>query len=169
MCRGAGKEERNMKRAMIAKRGWLVGLGLALGLAVTLATGPAAAGQDKDNGNGKNNAKAEKAAASTIEGLVRDVACPIQNKEATATRFNLECALECARNGSPLIILTKDGVIYTPISDSMPDKDQRERLMPFVGKYVRATGPVYERSGTHAIAIQEIKEMKEVHLITDAK
>jgi hypothetical protein len=106
---------------------------------------------------------------STIEGLVRDISCPIQNKEATATKFNLECAVQCAKAGSPLIILTKDGVIYTPISESMPDKDQRQRLMPFLGKYVQVSGPVFEREGTHAIAIQDLKEMKEVHLITNAK
>jgi len=109
------------------------------------------------------------AVTGTIEGLVRDISCPIQVKEATATNFNLKCALDCAKQGSPLIILTKDGVIYTPISDGMPDKDQRQRLMPFVGKYVKATGKVFERAGTHAIAIDQIKEMKDVHLITDAK
>lgn len=107
--------------------------------------------------------------SGTIEGLVRDISCPIQNKAATATKFNLACALQCAKQGSPLIILTKDGAIYTPISDSMPDKDQRQRLMPFVGKYVKATGQLFERGGAHAIAIKEIKEMKEVHLITDAE
>ena len=104
----------------------------------------------------------------TIEGLVRDISCPIQNSEATATRFNLQCALDCAKNGSPLIILTKNGTIYTPISDSMPDKDQRQRLMPLVGKDVKVMGPVYERAGTHAIAIKQITEMKGVHLVTDA-
>jgi hypothetical protein len=36
--------------------------------------------------------------------------------------------------------------------------------MPFVGKYVRVTGQVFERAGTHAIAIQEIHEVKNVHL-----
>jgi hypothetical protein len=77
--------------------------------------------------------------------------------------------LECARHGSPLIIQSADGELYIPISDSMPDTDQRERLMPFVGKYVRASGTVYERKGTRAIAITEIKEMKEVHLTTVAK
>jgi hypothetical protein len=107
--------------------------------------------------------------SGTVEGLVRDIACPIQVKRTTATNFNLECALECAKNGSPLIILTKAGTIYTPISDSMPDKSQRERLMPFVGKFVKVTGQLYEREGAHAIAIKEISEMKEVHLITDAK
>lgn len=140
----------------------------AVGLVVALAA-VTAAGQDKDNG--KNSAKAEPAAAvtGTVEGLVRDISCPIQNKDASATKFNMECVLECVRNGSPLIIQTREGVLYTPISDSIPDKDQHERLMPFVGKFVRVTGPVHERGGTHAIGVQEIKELKEVHLVTDAK
>jgi hypothetical protein len=106
---------------------------------------------------------------TTIEGLVRDISCPIQNKAATATVFNLKCAQDCARLGSPLIILTNDGVLYTPISASMPDEDQRQRLMPFLGKYVRVTGQVFERTGTHAIAISEIHEMKSVHLVTNAE
>lgn len=113
-------------------------------------------------------AKEEQPAKTTVEGLVRDISCPIQNRAATATTFNLKCAVECARNGSPLIILSKDGVIYVPISNSMPDKDQRQRLMPLLGKYVKATGTVYERSGTRAIAIDQIVEMKDVHLVTDA-
>lgn len=41
--------------------------------------------------------------------------------------------------------------------------------MPFVGKYVRASGTVFERKGTSAIVISEIKEMKGVPLTTDAK
>ena len=54
-----------------------------------------------------------------------------------------------------------------PISAKMPDTDQRQKLMPFVGKYVRASGIVFERTGTHAIVITEIKEMKEVRLTID--
>jgi hypothetical protein len=87
------------------------------------------------------------AAKGTIEGLVRDISCPIQNKKASATTLNLRCALDCAKQGSPLIILTKDGAIYTPISLEMPDKDQRPLLMPFVGKYVKANGDLFEREG----------------------
>jgi hypothetical protein len=81
------------------------------------------------------------------EGVVRDVACPIQNPKSTATNFNLECAVACAKSGSPLIILTKEGNSYFPISDEMPDPDQREKLKPFVGNFVRATGTVFERNG----------------------
>ncbi|MGA7686624.1 MAG: hypothetical protein WCC32_01990 [Terriglobales bacterium] len=103
----------------------------------------------------------------TIEGLVRDIACPIQNLEATATHLSMKCLQACARNGSPLIILTKDGELYVPISEKMPDTDQRQKLMPFLGKYVQATGTVYERKGTHAIVINEIHELKNAHLIIE--
>jgi hypothetical protein len=67
------------------------------------------------------------------------------------------------------IIQMAGGDLYVPISDSMPDSDQREESMPFVDKYVRASGTVFERKGTHAIVISEIKEMKHVHLTTNAK
>ena len=105
----------------------------------------------------------------TIEGLVRDIACPIQNPDAKAKVFNLQCALECVRHGSPIVIQTMDGELYIPISGSMPDTDQREKLVAFVGKYVRTTGTVFERKGTHAIVVSDIKEMKDVQLTTDAK
>jgi hypothetical protein len=100
----------------------------------------------------------------TIEGLVRDIACPIQNLDGNATHLSIKCVQACVKAGSPLVILTKDGELYLPISDKMPDYDQRQKLMPFVGKYVRVDGIAFERSGTHAIVITDIKEMKEVHL-----
>jgi hypothetical protein len=99
---------------------------------------------------------------ATIEGLVRDVACPMQNHASTSTDFNLKCALECAKAGSPLIILTKSGDIYFPMSDVMPDPSQREKMMPFVGKQVRVTGVVYRRNGTRTIVIKEMTELKGV-------
>jgi hypothetical protein len=104
----------------------------------------------------------------TIEGAVRDLACPIQNPAGTAKSFSLQCVQDCVRHGSPIIILTKTGLIYFPISAHMPDTDQREKMMPFVGKYVQATGPVFTRNGTHAIAITQIKELKSVHVDTNA-
>ncbi len=110
-----------------------------------------------------------KAKAVTIEGAVRDLACPIQNPNASATSFSLKCNLDCVKHGSPIIILTTDGEIYFPISRDMPDADQREKMMPFVGKYVQATGPAFTRNGTHAIAITEIKELKDVRIEDDAR
>jgi len=67
----------------------------------------------------------------TIEGLVRDLACPIQNKEATARRFNLKCAQACAKLGSPLIVLTDDGTLYTPSPNRCRTRTNANGLCPF--------------------------------------
>lgn len=125
-------------------------------LTVFLAASPRAGESDKPQTN------------QTISGLVRDIACPIQNHASTARRFNRDCALACARQGSPLAILTDDGTMYLPISSSMPDTDQRAKLMPYVGKYVRIVGDVYERQGLHSVVIKEIKEDASVQLQGDA-
>jgi hypothetical protein len=101
-----------------------------------------------------------------IEGLVRDVACPMQNHKSNATNFNLKCAQACAKSGSPLIILTRANEIYFPMTDQMPDSSQREKLMPFVGKFVRVTGTVYRRNGTRTIVIKNMVELKDVKLNT---
>jgi hypothetical protein len=103
----------------------------------------------------------------TIEGLVRDIACPIQNLDGTATYLSLKCARSCVKAGSPIAILTKAGDLYQPISDKMPDYSQKKKLWPFIGKYVRVKGIAFERNGTHAIVISEITEMKEVHVTLD--
>src|SRR6516162_4974433 len=104
---------------------------------------------------------------TTIEGLVRDMACPIQNLDGNATHLSMKCALACVKAGSPIAILTKDGELYLPISDKMPDYSQRQKLIPLVGKYVRVDGIVFERNGTHAIVITAITEMKEVHVTVE--
>lgn len=100
----------------------------------------------------------------TIEGLVRDVACPMQNHHSTATHFNLKCAQACIQNGSPLILLTKTDEIYFPMTGQMPDRSTREQLIPYVGKFVRVTGTVYRRNGTRTIVIRNISELRDVKL-----
>jgi len=99
-----------------------------------------------------------------IEGLVRDIACPMQNLDGDATHLSLTCVKDCVKAGSPIGVLTKDGDLYLPISDKMPDYSQRQKLMPFLGKYVRVKGIAFDRNGTHAIVITDITEMKDVHL-----
>jgi len=135
---------------------------LACGVAATMAA-PQAVRKTSMEGARANRSD------TTIEGLVRDIACPIQNLDGNATYLSMKCVQDCLRGGSPLAILTKGGELYLPISDKMPDYSQKEKLMPFVGKYVRATGIAFERNGTHAIVITEITEMKEVHLKLDAE
>lgn len=96
----------------------------------------------------------------TVEGLVRDIACPLQNKKSTATSYNKDCIAMCLKSGSPLGILTNDGTLYVPVTPSMPDTGQ-DALKPFVGEHVKATGKVYIRNGAHAIEITEIHALPE--------
>ena len=109
------------------------------------------------------------ASQATIEGLLRDVACPIQNLDSNATALSMKCVRDCVKGGSPLAILTRSGDLYLPISDKMPDEDQRQKLMRFVGKYVRASGTVFERNGTRAIVIAGIEEVRGVRLTLEGE
>ena len=95
----------------------------------------------------------------TVIRFVRDTACLLRNKNTTVAKNeeSRKCILQCLRAGSPLAILTKTGELYTPLSGQIPDRNERHRLLPYAGKYVRATGRVFERGGTHAINIQKIE------------
>lgn len=91
---------------------------------------------------------------ATIEGYVVDSACAfVRNVQKPRGE---DCALKCARTGSPLVILANDGTLYWPISSAMPAAGQNARMMKYAGQRVRATGAVYERSGAHAIVIEKI-------------
>src|SRR5882762_9787060 len=94
----------------------------------------------------------------TVEGLVRDIACPLQNKKSTSTSYSKECITMCAKSGSPMGILTEDGTVYVPVTEAMPDTGQ-DALKPFIGEHVQATGKVFERNGGHAIEITEIHKL----------
>ena len=95
----------------------------------------------------------------TVVGFVRDAACLLRNKNATVAKDeeSRKCIIQCVRAGSPLAILTKSGELYTPLSAQIPDRDERRRLLPYAGKYVRATGRLFERGGTHAISIEKLE------------
>ena len=94
------------------------------------------------------------AASATIKGYVIDSACLfIKNLGKPISK---ECALNCAKAGSPLVILADDGTIYLPISSEMPATGQNERLMKFAGDKVIIRGKVFERGGAHALVIEEI-------------
>jgi hypothetical protein len=94
-----------------------------------------------------------------ITGYVRDVACLLRNPKAGAatTPLTQDCMQKCIRGGSPIGILTEEGRLYTPISDVIPDASVRSRMLPYVGKYIKASGKVFERGEFHAISIQSIE------------
>jgi hypothetical protein len=89
---------------------------------------------------------------------VLDSACAFtKNLEKPISR---ECALTCAKQGSQLVILTKDGTIYWPIDSATPAKGQNARLAEFAGNRVTATGKLYDRGGSHALVIEQIAAAK---------
>jgi hypothetical protein len=95
---------------------------------------------------------------STVQGYVLDSACAFT--KGLDKPISSECATACAKAGSPLVILAKDGTVYWPIADSTPATGQNDRLLPYAGKQVSASGKVYERSGSKAIVIEKLEASK---------
>jgi hypothetical protein len=93
----------------------------------------------------------------TVQGYVLDSACAFT--KGLEKPISRDCALACAKAGSPLVILTANGTIYWPIADTTPSSSQNEKLVPFAGQKVTATGKVYERGGSRAFVIEKIEPL----------
>ncbi len=90
----------------------------------------------------------------SVEGYVLDSASAFKkNLEKPISR---ECALQCAKAGSQLVILSDDGAIYWPIAETTPATGQNAKLMEFAGGRVTAKGKLYDRGGSHALVIEQI-------------
>jgi hypothetical protein len=93
--------------------------------------------------------------AATVHGYVLDSACAFT--KGLKKPISAQCAESCAKAGSPLVILADNGTIYWPIADTTPSSGQNEKLMPFAGQRVTASGKTYERGGSTAIVIETIE------------
>ena len=95
---------------------------------------------------------------TTVKGYVLDSACAFT--KGLKKPISGECATACAKAGSPLVILTDRGTIYWPIADTTPSSGQNDRLLPFAGERITATGKVFERGGSSALVIENIEAQK---------
>ena len=95
---------------------------------------------------------------TTLTAWVLDSACAYTKN--LSKPISSECAIKCAKKGSPLVLLTDDGSIYLPVADTVPANGQNARLLPFAGKRVTVTGTVFERSGSRAIVISNLQPVK---------
>jgi hypothetical protein len=93
-----------------------------------------------------------------VQGYVLDSACAFT--KGLEKPISSDCAAACAKAGSPLVILAKDGTVYWPIADSTPATGQNDRLLPYAGKQVSASGKVYERNGSKAMVIEKLEASK---------
>jgi hypothetical protein len=94
---------------------------------------------------------------ATIKGYVLDSACAFTKN--LKKPISPECAVACAKAGSPLVILSDDETIYWPIADATPASGQNEKLVPFAGQKVTATGRVFERGGSRALIIDKLESV----------
>ena len=92
--------------------------------------------------------------AVSVNGYVLDSACAFT--KGLKKPISPECAQACAKAGSPLVILADNGTIYWPIADTTPSAGQNDKLLPFAGQRVTASGKTYARGGSTAIVIEKI-------------
>jgi hypothetical protein len=72
-----------------------------------------------------------KGETATLRGYVLDSACAFT--KGLEKPISSQCAIACAKAGSPLVLLTADGTIYWPIADTTPSSGQNKMLLPFAG------------------------------------
>ncbi|SRR5258708_814403 len=108
----------------------------------------AAAALAEDNESGKPIA---------VKGYVVDSACAFT--KGLKKPISGQCAIACAKAGSPLVILADNGTIYWPIADTTPSSGQNEKLLPFAGQKVTASGKVFQRGGSSALVIDKIEPL----------
>jgi hypothetical protein len=96
----------------------------------------------------------ERGSSVKLTGWVIDSACAYT--KGLEKPIGVACAKACAKNGSPLVILTDDGTVYMPIDSATPSASQNPKLLPFAGERVTVTGKDYPRKGSHGLVIETI-------------
>jgi molybdopterin-guanine dinucleotide biosynthesis protein A len=97
------------------------------------------------------------AADMTVKGELVDVACAVGKKEAGRGAGHAACAMDCAKKGQPVGVLTADA-IYTVTGDYAANKNAK--LLDFVARAVIVTGEVSEKDGQKMINVKSIKLAK---------
>ena len=101
------------------------------------------------------------AATETITGKVIDQSCYTANKTNTGVDHQMrsgevkDCALDCAKKGRPLALLTTDGKVYT-IGGGLAASNN-EKLVAHVSHTVAITGDVTTKDGAMTIASDALK------------
>jgi hypothetical protein len=98
------------------------------------------------------------AKTTTVKGYVLDSACAFT--KGLKKPISSECAVACAKAGSPLVILAPSGTIYWPIADTTPSSGQNDKLLPYAGKEVTVSGKVFQRGGSNAIVISKVEPLE---------
>ncbi len=132
---------------------------LSLMLAAGAFAGDEHAGHKHETSTATKSAAAPAAApaaakASSWTGEILDAGCYLGHGAMGAK--HAECALKCAANGMPLMLLTKDGkaVLLTPNHDN---PDAYESLKKMAGSVATVSGTLNERGGVRGIDVTGAK------------
>lgn len=92
-------------------------------------------------------------AATTIKGELVDQVCFTKDAKNVGAGHQ-SCAATCAKKGSPVALVTSDGV-YTVTGDLT--QDNNAQLVPHMSHIVELTGDVSEKDGHKMIAATALK------------
>ena len=101
------------------------------------------------------------AATMTVKGKVVDEGCSMASmkdhgggKPESSAEMD-ECALQCAKNGEPLALLTDDGKVYRITGGLAANKNAK--LIAHMNHTVEITGEVGQQDGKTTIAADALK------------
>ncbi len=90
----------------------------------------------------------------TVKGEVIDVKCYTKDNTSKGAD-HADCALSCAKKGSPMGVLAEDGTVYVITGDYAAEKNKK--LLPYIAKNVTVTGEIGEADGQKTIAATKIE------------
>lgn len=94
---------------------------------------------------------------TTVSGWVIDSACtPTKGMDQPMSK---ECVMACAKDG-PLAILRDDGTVFLAVNGTTPIDPNHQKLLPYAGQRVTATGREYFRAGLHLLTIETVTAAK---------
>jgi len=101
-------------------------------------------------GGARANARADLA----VKGEVVEIGCSINKGKDGRGNPHATCALDCARRGEPLAVLTSDE-LYELTGDFAANRNAR--LLDFVAKSVTVTGELSEADGRKRLNVRTIR------------
>ncbi len=104
------------------------------------------------------------AKTETVTGQVVDQSCYTMEKSNTGKDHKMpkgetkDCAIDCAKMGRPMALLTQAGKVYELTGGLAANKNAK--IIPYIAQTVSVTGDVTEKDGKSMIAASELKVVK---------
>jgi hypothetical protein len=93
-------------------------------------------------------------AADTVRGELVTIMCVAKNGAKGQGEAHADCAIDCAKKGYPLAILTADGTMYKVAGPLAADNN--EKLQPLLAATVVATGRISGEGADRTIDAESI-------------